>query len=576
MFIKNFLIRNFRNINDLNLSLNKGLNIFIGENNSGKTAMIDALRICLAWGDQDKSIFVKPDDSYINRVDYSIEAKPIEFDLVFQIEDEIEQSIFYDLLCKNGDQLELQIHYRFFFEKKNDRNLFRSSVWGGDNEGQVVPVEMLNLIRHVYLGALRDASRDLQISKGNKLGNLLEKLVPENNQIELSQTLNDLLHKHPDWKELREEAREKINEHLYQSSIKGKEIKIDLRFIDSDFRRIVGDLRARLPVFPALSDDDVNQRWFQIIQNGLGDNNRIYIASVLSELLGIQNIEKESYVALLIEEPEAHLHPQLQNVLFSYFEKMSDNIQVFITSHSPTITAKTLLDTIIVFQNINNEIHTLSLKNSNLDEDDRSYLHRFLDVTKAQLFFANGVILVEGISESLLFPVFAKIMGEKKNDKDAHNLTKWGVEIVNVGGISFSHFAKIFNSTDSKKRLNSRCVIVTDSDSTSVASISERAKNALELKSDILNVQLSKKTFEYDLFKESTQNSKIMKEVYKGMHPKTEIKNADEFLEKLESNKDKGEFAQKLASRINVSNFSIPEYIKNSIEWVTQDNNKNI
>jgi len=573
MFIKEFSIRNFRNINNLDLCLGKGLNIFIGENNSGKTTVMDALRICLGWGDQEKSIFIKPDDLYINRSDYTIEVSPIEFDMIFQLENEVEQSIFYDLLCGSDGQLELQIHYKFFFEEKNDRKLFRSSIWGGENEGQSIPIEMLDLIRHVYLGALRDASRDLQASKGNKLGSLLEKI--ESNKIrqqELAKKLEELLHEDKCWKELRELAKAKINEHLNFSSIKGKEINIDLRFIDSDFRRIVGDLRARLPVFFSLKDDDSNQKWFQIIQNGLGDNNRIYIASVLSELLGIQDIEKESYIALLIEEPEAHLHPQLQNVLFSYFEILSNKMQVFITSHSPTITAKTNLDTVIVFQNINNKIHTLSLKNSDLDEEDRSYLHRFLDVTKAQLFFANGVILVEGISESLLFPVFARIMGEKDKDgdKEKYDLTKWGIEIVNVGGVSFSHFAKIFNSKEENKRLNSRCVVVTDSDSID-NKMSERAQNALKLKSGILDVQMSKKTFEHDLFNQD-KNSDIIKEVYKDMHPETDIKDADNFLNKLSSNRDKGEFAQKLASKINASNFSVPEYIKKSIEWVTQRN----
>ena len=349
----------------------------------------------------------------------------------------------------------------------------------------------------------------------------------------------------------------------------GSTIRID--YIDSEFKKIVGDLRARLPVYPSLAENDKNQKWFQINQNGLGDNNRIYIASVLGDLLGIRELESETYVALLIEEPEAHLHPQLQNILFSYFEQLSNKIQVFITSHSPTITAKTLLNTVTVFQNVNDEIHVLAMKNSDLDIEDKAYLHRFLDVTKAQLFFANGVILVEGISEALLFPVFAEIMGKNEGDENKYNLTKWGVEIVNVGGVSFSYFAKIFNSIDSKKRLNSRCVLVTDSDpKENEVMLSGRAQRAAEMKSGLLDVQLSKKTFEHDLFNDSDKNSVTIKEVYKEMHPQTSIKNVNDFMERLKSNKDKGEFAQKLAEKINNDNFTIPEYISNTIKWVTK------
>lgn len=575
MYIKKFSIKNFRNIKKLDLFFKEGLNVFIGENNSGKTAAIDALRICLGWGNQDKSIFIKPDDLYIDRADPTTEIQPIEFDIMFQIQDEAERSIFYDLLSKKEDDLELQIHYKFFFEQKKDKKLFRSSVWGGDNEGQIIPVEVLDLIQHVYLGALRDASRDLQISKGNKLGNLLEKLViDESERIRLAQKLNDLLDKDTDWEELRSKAKKEINDHLEHVSIEGKEVEIDLRFIDSDFRRIVGDLRARLPVFSNLEDGDPQQKWFQIFQNGLGDNNRIYIASVLSELLGIKEADKENYIALLIEEPEAHLHPQLQNVLFSYFEKLSNNIQVFITSHSPTITAKTTLDAVTVFKSIKNEIYALSIKNSTLNKTDKEYLHRFLDVTKAQLFFANGVILVEGVSEALLFPVFAEIMGEKEGNKEKYNLTKHGIEIVNVGGVSFEHFVKISNSEEENKRLNSRFVIVTDSDPTEEIDISSRASNVKKLKGGLLDVQLSKKTFEHDLFEENETNSKTIKEVYKNMHKETEIKDADDFLKKLKSNKDKGEFAQNLANKITFDNFIIPAYIENAIKWVTKDNIK--
>lgn len=573
MFVKHLSIKFFRNIQSLELPLNKGLNVFIGENNSGKTAAIDALRICLGWGDQDKSIFIKPEDMYIDRSNCAFEATQIEFDLFFKIEDVAEQAVFYDLLSKKDGVLELQIHYRFWFEKKNERNLFRYSIWGGDNEGQAISTDVFDLIRHVYLGALRDAGRDLQLSKGNKLGSLLEKIEPDKTKQEgLAQKIDGLLHGDNEWKVLREKAKNKINDHLQESSIKGRELKVDLRFLDSEFRKVVGDLRARVPVYTSLAENDPRQRWFQIFQNGLGDNNKIYIASVLGDLLGIKDLEKETYVALLIEEPEAHLHPQLQNILFTYFGVLATNIQVFITSHSPTITAKTSLDTIAVFQNIANHVRVLSLQKSELEEEDRAHLHRFLDVTKAQLFFATGVILVEGICEALLIPVFARIMGRMEGDESKYDLTKKGIEIVNVDGVSFRAFARLFNSNDDAKRLSSRGVIVTDADPSANAVRSARADKALELKSGVLDVQLSTATFEHDLFQSSQDNARVMRETYGEMHPNTTINNADDLLEKIKSNKDKGEFAQNLAKKLddNSINFSVPEYLQNAIKWVNQ------
>ena len=90
-----------------------------------------------------------------------------------------------------------------------------------------------------------------------------------------------------------------------------------------------------------------------------------------------------------------------------------------------------------------------------LESGDYKYLERFLDSTKANLFFAKGVIFVEGDAENILMPVIAKIIGMP--------LEKYGVSIVNVGSLAFLRYANIF------KRKNGECIdipiaIVTDLD----------------------------------------------------------------------------------------------------------------
>ena len=89
--------------------------------------------------------------------------------------------------------------------------------------------------------------------------------------------------------------------------------------------------------------------------------------------------------------------------------------QIFITSHSPNITAAVDLDDIIVVQKVEgkirnaypetvfNEMDEEGQKNKE-DEKSKNYVKRFIDVTKADLFFAENIILVEGISEQLLIP----------------------------------------------------------------------------------------------------------------------------------------------------------------------------
>ncbi|MEA3225605.1 MAG: ATP-dependent endonuclease, partial [Planctomycetota bacterium] len=67
---------------------------------------------------------------------------------------------------------------------------------------------------------------------------------------------------------------------------------------------------------------------------------------------------------------------------------------------------------------------------------DYRFLERFLDVTKANLFFAHGVLIVEGDAEAILLPVLARLIGR--------DLTEHGVSIVNVGGTGLRRFSRIF------------------------------------------------------------------------------------------------------------------------------------
>ena len=307
---------------------------------------------------------------------------------------------------------------------------------------------------------------------------------------------------------------------------------------------------------------------FEIYQNGLGYNNLIYIATVIGDLIERKNRKTENYLALLIEEPEAHLHPQLQNVLFNYLKNIErQNIQVLITSHSPTITAKTDMDTVIVMSN-NYDVDQLSLKKIEFeDEKDKNYLKRFLDVTKSQLFFAQGVIFVEGISEAILLQLFSETLGI--------DLEKNGVEIVNVGGVAFKPFAQLFISSQENKRLKIRGAILSDNDESN-GEPSKRAQKLKNMECENLKIYLARQTFEYELF---LLNEDLLTKIFRMLHSKTNLQGttteekAVDLLNKLRSNKDKGDFSHHLAKELIGNNeakneFKVPEYIQKCIKWV--------
>ena len=589
MYIKQFKIKNFRVFDEISLLFNKGINIIIGENNSGKTAIIDALRICLGYGKPDINIYIQESDLHLNLSDPNKCNTEIQFDLIFEIESETARCCFYDFISQDSENPEfqtIQFHLKYSLEENGRKRFFKRSVWGGDNEGQQIPYEALQEIFYTYLGPLRDAVSGLKpYSYNNKTAQLFNKLTKYrkgddtiNLSDEIKKSLAEKLYSvfesdEYDWKHILCEGKSKVNDHLNGTGILDKSPQIEMNYGGRKFSDVVRGIEIRRPIYTEPVEPRL-QKYFEIYQNGLGENNLIFSSVVLGDLMNrCEDSELEIYNALLLEEPEAHLHPQYQNTFFEYLSTLTNRgLQIFITSHSPTITAKSDIDNVKVLQRQGSSVKAFCfniLSETDYTNSNRKYLRKFLDTTKSQMFFANGTILVEGIAEAILLPILSrKFLKPRKID-----LEKNGVEIVNIGGVAFEHFAKLYNHDDENKRLFSKCAIITDSDPTADKVMSDRAVIAQGLKKNHLEVTLATNTFEHDLFETSDINRSIMRTVYRSMHPNTQDLqgdfNVEVLMQKLKSNKDKAEFALQLNDRLmREDSFDVPPYIKAAIEFV--------
>ena len=198
--------------------------------------------------------------------------------------------------------------------------------------------------------------------------------------------------------------------------------------------------------------------------NGLGYNNliNIYMLIKLTEIR-----RGKDFHVLCLEEPEAHLHPAMQYKLFKYLKHLDDsddlNQQIFVTTHSSNISAVAGIDNMFMLAYDRDreeaDCRQQSLKklfsNKNgvtAKEEAKKHLTKFLDVTRSDMLFADKVILVEGIAEKLLMPMFMESCGLSYEDNH--------VSIVEIGGKHFEHFIELFNGNQVKKKV----LCVTDKD----------------------------------------------------------------------------------------------------------------
>lgn len=576
MYLHNIKLWNFRkfgtdgsfNLDTPNLDLNftKGLNVLIGENDSGKTAIIDAIKLALKTH---ASEWIKPE-----REDFFKNSERFRIELLFKDITIDEAKNFTEWLSWEGEGENSKPILIMYYESTNvnDKIVTFDLKAGLSEEGYILNSDAKEFLKATYLKPLRDAKSELIPKKASRLSQIFEQHEAFKNKendhllIDIFKNFNSSIALY--FKGLESDKTTVLGD------LKGKELKDEIdKYLkafygntkETDIKVSEAKLRNILEKLELLVKDEINV--------GLGTLNRLFMSS---ELVHLNKRDWDGIRLGLVEELEAHLHPQAQMQIIESLQKYTD-IQLILTTHSPNLASKVKLANLIICTK--NYAFPLGEKYTKLKNTDYPFLERFLDVTKSNLFFAKGLIFVEGISEEIIIPALADKLFQLREINNS--LTTSSVSVIPIGNTAFLRYSKIF-LRKKDPQIDIPISIVTDldlrpveyADKYNITRDKRRAKNIISEFNLTEFVEQKKSTIEAQSIKAYISNFWTL-EYCIAIHPilrKILFKSIIQCLEEVRADNYSGENENKKG----IKNISLLSYERRWNEFILNKNDEQI